>query len=495
MKYPPRLMHPASWILAFLISTLGTWYLYSRQTGDDFSSLWIAGELVKNGMSDHIYDHSDVDFSSISGEAWNSMRYTVEDFSSFPHPYVHIPIVAGFCGMLALVMTGRIALTILTFISFMCAFILVASSYLLWTRKTISTPFAIVGSLALIVSPPFVLSLWIGQTTPFILAGVVYGIAQARFRPVLAGITLGIVAAIKLTPLAVIAAMFLFRGSRKSSFIAGCTSIFMFLSSLVIMGWNLTVEWIERIQEISGQVLVADVNQSFVSLFMRDQMSGPIGVQIFSPEDVPAHLLSITHVVMVIAIVLVLISSYIDYERRFALITSGILVITMSFSSLAWSHYFIVAVVMIMGLITLKGRTTTPIAQVMAALAGIFFMSPLAGSVGTKSEDLLYNVDGGMLVATITLLLTTTILAIYQGLIDDKAKVARKQMPSIKQWLGIVKDEAVDAVRTGTFMAVTASQPVRNPHTAAHRKSNKKVALADLVQDGRSNKNIGHGYR
>ncbi|MGP5606160.1 hypothetical protein [Corynebacterium casei] len=89
----PRILSGYVLVLSVFAGLVNALYWSGRQQPDDWSSLWIAGILVNNGNSDHIYDFDPTDFAAWSGSAWQEVIVT-NDLSAAPHPFVHIPGVA-----------------------------------------------------------------------------------------------------------------------------------------------------------------------------------------------------------------------------------------------------------------------------------------------------------------------------------------------------------------------------------------------------------------
>lgn len=141
----------------------------------------------------------------MSGEVWPRLAQEVS--APFTHPFVQNPLFAKALGAISHVMSFETSGAWLLFLSGMAVVVLVAASYHLWFRSTMPWGIAALVTACVLALPTTLNSFWIGQTTPLIVAGVAYGLAASRTRPWLAGIVLGVVASIKLTPYALIAVM------------------------------------------------------------------------------------------------------------------------------------------------------------------------------------------------------------------------------------------------------------------------------------------------
>lgn len=375
----PRLLHPAGWLIAFAISLAVTWFAEGRQQADDFASLWIAGELTRAGLAEHIYDYSPYDFAAWSGPAWQIMLPTVADVAPFPHPYVHLPLIAWLFSGAAAITTSVVALRVLTFCNCLAAFVIIAAAARLWTRQRLATWKLLLASILLLASPLFVESLWIGQTTPLILGGTLAALALAEARPWLAGILLGIVASIKLTPLALVGVLLLWKRTRRAAFIAMVTSLVLLIAAWASMGVGALVRWGYRLREISESVLVGVPNRSLIaSLLLRDHAPTQGIFTVLPAEQVDASLQWQVRGLMAVVALLLALAAYQHPRKRYALVCSTVVVGYTVFSSIAWSHYFIVAILPLFGLATYQGRGRI-LARFGAITGAAALLSPFTG--------------------------------------------------------------------------------------------------------------------
>lgn len=230
----------------------------------DWGSLWIAGLLVRDGHREHLYSINDRDFALPKGDAW---LHTIanSDVSSFPHPFVHVPFVADVMSVVVRVMSFNTSVILLAIASGWALVVLIASAWVFWFEEEIPMAVLLIGILVGWVSMAFQSSLYLGQTSPLIFAGVAYSLAAARTRPMKAGIVLGIVAAVKLTPVVLVVICLLFARSRKTGFVATGVGLSVVAASILSSGWGVFNTWWLILRELNAAALVARVNGSFAS--------------------------------------------------------------------------------------------------------------------------------------------------------------------------------------------------------------------------------------
>lgn len=135
----PRILSGYVLVLSVFAGLVNALYWSGRQQPDDWSSLWIAGILVNNGNSDHIYDFDPTDFAAWSGSAWQEVIVT-NDLSAAPHPFVHIPGVAYAVAPFTDVLSFEASVVWLTALCGACLPLLVSASWALWSRTTVPLP-------------------------------------------------------------------------------------------------------------------------------------------------------------------------------------------------------------------------------------------------------------------------------------------------------------------------------------------------------------------
>lgn len=223
---------------------------------------------MHGGQSAHLYDRNSVDFSAIVGDAWINAAQEVN--APFPHPFVQNPLFAAALSHLTGIMSFDASVLWLLFFSGAAVVIFIAASYHLWFNSTMSWGIAAVVAVVVLAIPATMNSLWLGQTTPLIVAGVAYGLAASRKRPWLAGIVLGLVASIKLTPYALIFVMLFFAYRRRAALWALGTTAVLVALMFVTVEVSVIADWIDRVSEVSDGVLVGSVNHSISSSLAQD---------------------------------------------------------------------------------------------------------------------------------------------------------------------------------------------------------------------------------
>lgn len=351
----PRVMNGALILLALVTGGLLSWIWHGRVQPDDWASLWIGGMLVEGGQGAHLYDHHPEDFSAISGQPWLDAAAQVP--SPFPHPFVQNPLVAYAIALLTKVMSFETSVTWLLFLSGFCLVVLVASAYNLWFRSTMPWGIAAVAVAAVSVLPTTINSLWLGQTTPLIVAGVAYGIAASRSRPWLAGILLGIVAMVKLTPIALIVVMAFFASRRLTAYWGAGTAVLLGASTWLFVDSQIVSTWLERISEIGSAVLVGPVNQSLASIIASESVDTTYLVTV--AENYPASAKLLPAILALVMTLIAVAVAWWNRKFRFEILIVSAWGIAIAFSSIVWTHYMLSLVLFATGFIAMSGSRLT----------------------------------------------------------------------------------------------------------------------------------------
>lgn len=381
-----------------------------RQT-DDWSSLWIAGKLIAQGDSAHIYDYNHQDFARWIGEYW--APFANEHVTSvLPHPFVQAPIVAEVVSVITRIMSYDFSTLVLGFFSGWALVITIACAYRVWTGRVIPLVILLPVTVVAWLSAPFFMAIRLGQTSPLIYAGIAYAIAAARTRPRSAGIVLGLVSIVKLSPFALIAAMFLFRRSRKTAGIAVITTVVAFLVSLVTLGTQVFRTWIRVIHDLSSARIIAIESQSFASIMLRDRLNDDNNILVPIIRNPPTWVVVIPLIIAILLAVLVLAAAYVRREYAFPLVMVGIASIATACSGLVWTHYFQVALLPAFGSVVLAKRRR--LASFLTIGLCLFFVPPLSDVVGDPVQAKVHVEPGG-LIALIGLILLMCIMALLPG--------------------------------------------------------------------------------
>lgn len=378
-----------------------------RQT-DDWSSLWIAGKLVAQGDKQHIYDYNHQDFARWAGEYW--APFANEHVTSpLPHPFIQAPIVAEVMSVVTRIMSYDFSTLVLGFFSGWAMVITVACAYRVWVGRPIPLVLLLPVVVVAWLSAPFSMAIRLGQTSPLIYAGIAYAIAAARTRPRSAGIVLGLVSIVKLSPFALIAAMFLFRRSRKTAGIAVITAVVAFLVSLVTLGTEVFRTWVHVIRGLSSARIIAMESQSFASIMLRSHLNDDDNVWVPIIRNPPAWVVVIPLIMAALLAILVLAAAYVRRDYAFPLFMVGITSIATACSGLVWTHYFQVALLPAFGAVALAERRR--LAAFLTIGVSLFFVPPLSDVVGATVQAKIHVQSGG-LIALIGLILLMCIMAL-----------------------------------------------------------------------------------
>lgn len=366
--------------LAALAALLNYALWHGRSQPDDFASLWGGALLVARGQADHLYDFDPQDFSAWSGPAW--AQIIPELTTPFPHPYVHLPALAGALAPLTRVMSFATAVDALILASGAATVVLVAAAVRLWTGRPCPTAPAALATVALLLSTPVALGTWIGQTTALILAAVAYGLAAPHRRWWLAGPVLGVAAAIKLTPLAVIAAMIFFPTHRRTGLAAAATAG---LASLAVGGVSVCTAWVAAVRRVGALVPVNPVNQSVHSVLAQARgVLADAGADVVSPT-VPAAGAGQALALALAGVLAAAIAAaaWTLPAWRYPVIMTGALIVPMACASILWTHYLSVVVVPLAALAALPLRPRWRGALITAS-AGLCALAypPFSAAVG-----------------------------------------------------------------------------------------------------------------
>ncbi|GGG82384.1 glycosyltransferase family 87 protein [Corynebacterium pelargi] len=418
------LMNKSTWAFAAIIAFFATWFVQYRWQVDDFASLWLAGKMVAEGIDPiHIYDYDPRDFSSLGAGPWTDLAPSIADIAPHPHPYVHIPAVAWFFSLLANIgISAQAAALGLTYLSCLGCAVIAASAYYLWRGHTAPIQAVLPGMVLLLISFPLQFSLWIGQTTPLIVAAVAYALAMAQHQPIRAGLSLGIVAAIKLTPLVLIVLLLLFPSRRRAAFVAGSAASAVVILSFIAFGPEIFSAWIQRISTIGDQVQVGGANLSLYSQHLGDKVDDSLVVSSLDGSEVPTGLKVLNYGLAFGAAALAGIAALLNERRRFAILGTVGYVCTVSFSSIVWAHYFCVAALLIAGAFAIKGPLRE-LAWALGAVAVAMYLPPLAGTLGTEGPT--FGGENTMYITTIALLFVVPLLVIGETFIQPPGRHRR----------------------------------------------------------------------
>lgn len=340
---------------------------------DDWDALWVAGLLVRDGNRDHLYSINEHDFAMPRGDVWlDTIAHS--DVTGFPHPYVHAPFLADVMSLVVQVMSFDASVIVLAIVSGWALVVLIASAWFLWFEEEIPTMTLLFGILLGWVSTAFQSSLILGQTSPLIFAGVAYGLAASRVHPVRAGIALGLVSAVKLTPIVLVLICVAFPRARKTGVVALGTGAIAVLYSIVVSGWNVFTSWWDTLQDIMGSVMVAPVNGSIASQLSTNRVEDDN--LLVTIVDDPSTAASIIPPLVTLALIALVIVTAVRSQDPWRITAVGIFTVLTATSSILWDHYVLCAVVPLLGVLA-RGQNRIIYA---VPVLGLFLFPPLAKS-------------------------------------------------------------------------------------------------------------------
>ncbi|WPF65806.1 MULTISPECIES: glycosyltransferase family 87 protein [unclassified Corynebacterium] len=379
-----RVFSPATLVFALLFGVANAAIWFHRQSTDDWASLWIAGEMVVRGDTHLLYDIWEKDFSRWTERVW--LAY-VEDNPNynFPHPFVHIPLVAWFTSLLTQIMSYGTSEVLLTFAQGFCLVTLVASAYTLWFKRPMRLPHLAAATAVLWLTAAFQLSSSIGQTTPLILAAIAYGLAMAAHRPLLSGFVLGIAAAIKLTPLSLLVPLIIFRGTRRAALVTAATAASIVLLSLLLAGPDVFQEWMSTLSWLNSSGIVDTVNQSFTSVLLEPttettMQMGKRTEELHVPivADIPLWITAISRGATIVGLIGVCWAALRNRERAFEILSVGGFTLATLTAGIMWTHYLIIVALPIMGTLALTPRHRIKVVYPALALFTALLLPPFA---------------------------------------------------------------------------------------------------------------------
>lgn len=338
-------------ILSLIIGGLMVFIWQKRTQPDDWASLWIAGLLVDRGQQENLYDHAPVDFSAIVGSAWLGAAEEIP--TPYPHPFVQNPLVAYAMSGLTRMMSFETSVLVLIFFSTLCFVYFIASCYYLWFHRTIPLPLVAAVTVLLIIAPAGHFSLWVGQTTPLIMAATAYGIAAAPRRPIWAGLLLGIAALVKITPLVVIVVMLFASRRRRAAVVAVISTAIFYALTFLVIDSEVILLWLERLNQINDAVLVSGANQSLASIIMAPHVQQQFFVDEISEITTAAKVVPVVSAAA--TTVLAIAVALFNRRYRFEFLVTSAWGIAVAFSAIFWTHYLVLLVLFVFGFAAMTG--------------------------------------------------------------------------------------------------------------------------------------------
>lgn len=336
-----------------LLHCLGSFYikLANISSADgyraDFIAYYTAAALIERGETTEIYVEVKDDFSVVtSGKYFEVAKQVGFPFS--PTRFLYLPIFATPFRLLTqfpFATAARIWLTI----NLICIFFII---YLEWyfTKGFLHPVQRLVVIAALnLYSYPLLYALTLGQTSIliYLIICLIFYFTLKNYE-VLAGIFLGIITALKFSPLLFII-YFLYRKKYKLVSFCFLTIVSIFLASLIIYGIPLHGIYFDYLMEFSSMGIVGVSNQSIEAILLRLFTQNTI--LYYYPVKIPI----LPAIIRYTLIVILLGSVYrcikreknSNHHQTYPLEFSAVALCMLLIPSISWLHYFSVAILSI----------------------------------------------------------------------------------------------------------------------------------------------------
>ena len=381
---------------------------YFATPGDDLAVSYLGCRLVAAGDTQHLYSYDPDTFSDVAPDdtAWQDQA-DATGFIGFVHPYVQTPLWAWslqpLCKRVSFP-TFNFIFCGLTVFSFLALTWLVAR---FWTPDLLN-PLAISVILLLFSrSEPFRYAMILMQTHVLYLLLTIASLMLAqRRRPVAAGLLLALAAAVKITPGFLLIYWLLTRRFRAAVSMVAFSALLL-LAAVFATGRPLFATFLADLHRISTVLLVSGNNQSFAAWRMGSSFPLSQLNDLMIHELAPSLRLG-SNLLVVLSVVA---GGLIDRRSSTAIpVIAGthrppspsplgglfaIIGITL-FTSIAWTHYFIVLLPAVMLLlqefhtaVLRSSRRSQAWLLALTLLLAILNFRPVAGDAVHETPGLL----------------------------------------------------------------------------------------------------------
>ncbi|MCR8726250.1 glycosyltransferase 87 family protein [Frigidibacter sp. ROC022] len=270
-------------------AVLLSYLAFSEALSADLLAVWAAGRNFAEGNLDQIYPVSTGIFTMLPPDGW-SAQFLADGYEESIYPFIYPPLWAVVGSVLY-----RLAdfSTIVQVASFLNPLMLVAT---LWIALRNSVPAAWMpvcfllglGLLATGLSARIALE----QNQPQILVAFLTVLAIDRQRncaPLGAGAALALAASLKIYP-ALYALFWLARGQNRAAAAFALAGGALGLTSLLLGGIQLHLEFLQQLSDISGTALVTyftwSVDPTVAQLFMADRLDSVLELRNVAADEV-----------------------------------------------------------------------------------------------------------------------------------------------------------------------------------------------------------------
>lgn len=322
--------------------------IWNSSSGTDITSSYISCRLVLNGKSAHLYSYDPASFNLVSDRLWLQIasakgiapQVLLSPFVQTPlWPYVLQPL----CNGMSFPAFNRFFEIVLV----VCFAAMIWLTGRNWAPRFFTPMWVLAMCILWIKADPLRDAIELNNTHAIFLVLTLLAILWARSgRPVLAGASLAIAAAVKITP-AVFVIYWLVTKQKKAALSFILWSGALFAITLATSGSAIMLDYIHSMSRVSHILLLSEGNQSLAAWWMgyRYPAASMMG---FRSLPMPAAMSMISSVFVVLSAVLggycdlrtsALNSKLPQYGAVITLIGATI------FSPIAWGHYYILLVI------------------------------------------------------------------------------------------------------------------------------------------------------
>ncbi len=336
--------------LGFIVSNFA---YYHDSYGVDLSSSYIGCQVLATDQAEHLYSYDNVHFNKVGDPVWKNIAQEKGYVYNYP-PYVQTPLWAYALQPLCSVMdfqTFNLIFLLIELISIVFIIWLVAD---LWAPRFKQPLYLAIALFLVAISIPFRYTLFLNQTHPIFIALVmaaVYLLKNSRIA--LSGLALAFAAAVKLTP-GLIAIYWLTTGRYRAFASFAAWSIGLIALTLLAVGPTLILEYIDTLKRISSILLVAFNNQSLAT-WLADLSGHYRHIIDWTASLLPDYAKWLSNSAILVSAALLawlhhkLVLANPTNKEPFEALAVSILLLTFTlFSSIAWTHYYIILIVPLM---------------------------------------------------------------------------------------------------------------------------------------------------
>jgi hypothetical protein len=351
-------------VLVIAIGTIISVATFDSEVAADFQALWIAGEFYQAGVFDQIYPPDTEYFTSKPSPEWIAhVAEQCQETAIFS--YIYPPIWAAIFAKLTTFTTFNTVSAIAGYIN---PILMGAMAYLAWRfcclggMKGIRAPVYVAVVLIILMTTTLgIIGLFQNQVQILVSFLIILGLERERSKaPIVAGLAMGLAAAIKLYPV-FFAIFWLAQGKNRAaaSFVIGGGAIG--LLSIFISGWPLHAVFLDQIRVISNGIFLNGLNYaletSIANLFFQDDLifslsaaseldpegkNGVLGGQLAMAK--PFIWMVLSKVAILSSTIAVAVVAYKTRDRDPVVFWPFALTLVSLMSPLAWGYHFLPAV-------------------------------------------------------------------------------------------------------------------------------------------------------